>query len=237
VAVRFARPAFREKKEIVKEASLNTSSTRRWPGYGSQRLSKRLPSFTAPMSLWRAFTSTSANNGDQVLRYYRFTNSTPSKLGNEPLPDGAVKAFRFITDDNLYAFVGSTAVNTFRSTNKSTSNLVMIWKCASNNFDELEKIDLQFDNRGNVKDGHERTWQIEMQNSKDIMLSWISAPVQRRLVPLRRNRSSKSWMQPKSSFFSVSSRRQSKTISYTLTTRTERTRQDSPSSAGLRTAG
>jgi len=44
------------------------------------------------------------------MRYYRFTNSAPSKLGDEPLPDGAVKAFRFLTDDKLYAFVGNTAV-------------------------------------------------------------------------------------------------------------------------------
>ena len=27
------------------------------------------------------------------MRYYKFTNSVPSKLGTEPLPDGAVKVW------------------------------------------------------------------------------------------------------------------------------------------------
>ena len=48
--------------------------------------------------------------GDRVMRYYQFTNSVANKLGKEPLPDGAVKAFRFVSDDLLYAFVGRTAV-------------------------------------------------------------------------------------------------------------------------------
>jgi hypothetical protein len=39
--------------------------------------------------------------GDRVMRYYRFTNSEPSKLGKEPLADGEVKVFRFVTDDSL----------------------------------------------------------------------------------------------------------------------------------------
>ena len=47
------------------------------------------------------------------MRYYRFTNSEPSKLGREPLPDAEVKAFRLATDDKLYAFVGRTAVKYF----------------------------------------------------------------------------------------------------------------------------
>jgi len=41
------------------------------------------------------------------MRYYRFTNSEPSKLGSEPLPDGDVKAFRLVTDDRALCFCGS----------------------------------------------------------------------------------------------------------------------------------
>lgn len=44
------------------------------------------------------------------MRYYKFTNSIPSKLGREPLPDGSVQAFRTVTDDHLSAFTGSTSV-------------------------------------------------------------------------------------------------------------------------------
>ena len=72
---------------------------------------KRLPSFkTTDVPITSYYKFEKERWGDQVMRYYRFTNSVPSHLGKEPLPDGAVKAFRIVTDDNLYAFVGSTAV-------------------------------------------------------------------------------------------------------------------------------
>ena len=48
--------------------------------------------------------------GGEVMRYYRFKNDKESRLGNEPLPDGEVNAFRVVTDDNLEAFIGRTSV-------------------------------------------------------------------------------------------------------------------------------
>ena len=48
--------------------------------------------------------------GLAAMRFYRFTNSVASKLGREPLPDGAVKAFRSISSDQLLALVGRTSV-------------------------------------------------------------------------------------------------------------------------------
>jgi len=104
------------------------------------------------------------------MRYYRFTNSAPSKLGDEPLPDGAVKAFRFLTDDKLYAFVGNTAVKYIPVNEQVDLELgndieVRVKPTLMN----WEKTGLQFDNRGNVKGWTVReTWQIEVQNSKEI---------------------------------------------------------------------
>ena len=73
--------------------------------------SKRLPSFkTADVPITSYYKFEKERWGDQVMRYYQFTNSEPSKLGKEPLPDGEVKAFRVVTDDNLYSFVGRTTV-------------------------------------------------------------------------------------------------------------------------------
>src|SRR6185503_5854923 len=73
--------------------------------------SKRLPSFRAPgVPMISYYKFERERWGDQVMRYYRFTNSVPSKLGKEPLPDGAVKAFRTVTDDQLYSYVGGTSV-------------------------------------------------------------------------------------------------------------------------------
>jgi hypothetical protein len=133
--------------------------------------SKRLPSFKAmDVPITSFYKYEREQWGDRVMRYYRFTNSTASKLGNEPLPDGLVKAFRFISDDKLYAFVGSTAVK-YIPVNEQVdlelgSDLEVRVKPTLMNW---EKTDLQFDNRGNVKGWTTRaTWEVEAQNSKEI---------------------------------------------------------------------
>ena len=72
---------------------------------------KRLPSFNAagvPITSYYKYEK--ERYGNLVVRFYKFKNDQPSKLGREPLPDGAVMAFRTVTDDGLYAFVGRTRV-------------------------------------------------------------------------------------------------------------------------------
>ncbi len=135
---------------------------------------KRLPSFRAadvPITSYYKFER--ERWGDQVIRFYRFTNSVPSKLGNEPLPDGAVKAFRLVTDDKLYAYVGGTSVK-YIPVNEEVemelgNDLEVLVKPALMNW---EKTDLRFDNDGNVKGWTTReTWEIEVQNSRDIAVT------------------------------------------------------------------
>src|SRR5205085_2003836 len=108
--------------------------------------------------------------GDQVIRNYRFKNDKPSKLGNEPLPDGAVKAFRVVSDDQWYAFVGRTSVKYIPVEEQVDLELgndleVMIKPTLVN----WIKTDLSFDNRGNVKGWTTKeSWEVEVQNSKEI---------------------------------------------------------------------
>src|SRR5688572_14243786 len=72
--------------------------------------SKRMPSFKKDgVPLVSYYKYEKERWGDRVMRYYQFTNSVANKLGTEPLPNGDVKAFRFVSDDLLYAFVGRTA--------------------------------------------------------------------------------------------------------------------------------
>ncbi len=117
--------------------------------------------------------------GENVMRYYRFTNSTPSKLGNEPLPDGQVKAFRLISDDKLYAFVGRTSVkyipvNETVELELGNDSEVLVKPTLMN----WVKTDVQFDNDGNIKGWTiKETWEVELQNSKEIDV----------VVDLRRN--------------------------------------------------
>ena len=81
-----------------------------------------------------------------------------------------MKAFRFTSDDLLYAFVGRTAVkyipiNEFvelelgHDLEVSVKPVLMDW----------QKTDLAFSNNGNVRGWTTKeTWEIEVQNSKDI---------------------------------------------------------------------
>jgi hypothetical protein len=133
--------------------------------------SKRIGSFrTNDVPITSYYKYEKERWGDQVVRYYRFKNDKPSKLGNEPLPDGDVKAFRLVTDDQLYAFVGRTGVK-YIPVNEQVelelgNDLEVMVKPALVNW---IKTDIQFDQRGNVKGWTiKETWEVQVQNSKEI---------------------------------------------------------------------
>ncbi|PAW87050.1 MAG: hypothetical protein B9S33_06950 [Pedosphaera sp. Tous-C6FEB] len=133
--------------------------------------SKRLPSFATPgIPLTSYYKYERERWGDTVMRYYKFTNSVPSKLGKEPLPDGSVKAFRVVSDDQLYSFIGHTAVKYIpigEAVEMELGNdLEVLVKPTLMNW---VKSDLAFDAGGNVKGWTTKeTWEFEVQNSKDI---------------------------------------------------------------------
>ena len=135
---------------------------------------RRLPSFrTAEVPITSYYKFERERWGDQVMRHYRFTNSEPSKLGREPLPDGNVKAFRLVTDDRLYGFVGRTAVKYIPVNEEVEMELgpdqEVLVKPALLNW---TKTDLAFDQNGNIAGWTTKeTWAFELQNSKDIDLT------------------------------------------------------------------
>ena len=133
--------------------------------------SKRMPSFkAAEVPITSYYKYERERWGDIVMRYYKFTNAVPSKLGKEPLPDGGVMAFRTVTKDNLYSFVGRTAVKYIpigetvemelgNDAEVMVKPTLMSWG----------KVDLAFDPFGNVKGWTTKeSWQFEIQNSKEI---------------------------------------------------------------------
>ncbi len=133
--------------------------------------SKRLPSFRAadvPITSYYKFER--EQWGDQVVRFYRFKNDKESQLGNEPLPDGSVMAFRFVTPDNLLNFVGRTNVKYIPIGEQVEMELgndreVMVKPTLM----DWQKLDIRFDQWGGVVGWTiKETWQIEVQNSKDI---------------------------------------------------------------------
>jgi hypothetical protein len=155
-------------KEELSEYFLYTVGTRDTIPTG---WSKRLPSLkTDDVPLTSYYKYEKERWGDSVVRYYRFKNDKPSKLGNEPLPDGEVKAFRFVSDDLLYSFVGGSNVKYIPVDEQVElelgSDLEVMAKPTLVNW---AKTELQFDQYGNVKGWTIReTWEIEVQNSKEI---------------------------------------------------------------------
>ncbi len=133
--------------------------------------SKRMPSFQAagvPVTSYYKFEK--ERWGDSVLRHYRFTNSVPSRLGQEPLPDGAVKAFRLASEDGLYQYVGATQVKYIPLQETVELELgpdpeVLIKPVLM----DWQKVDIKFDQQGNVSGWTlKETWQFELQNSKEL---------------------------------------------------------------------
>ena len=133
--------------------------------------SKRLPSFRAadvPIASYYKFER--ERWADAVMRSYRFTNSPAAHLGKEPLPDGAVQAFRVAGEDRSYTYVGRAAVKYIPIDEQVDLELgadleVQVKPSLLN----WEKLDLRFDNEGNVGGWTTReTWQFEVSNSKEI---------------------------------------------------------------------
>jgi hypothetical protein len=133
--------------------------------------SKRLPSFSArEVKLVSYYKYERERWGDRVIRFYQFKNDKDHQLGNEPLPDGSVMAFRRVTDDNLYGFVGRTNVKYIpigeQVEMELGNDLEVLVKPKLMNW---EKLEIRFNKDGNP-DGWtiRETWEIEVQNSKEI---------------------------------------------------------------------
>jgi hypothetical protein len=166
------RMAGLEQKQMIKE---NLSEYYLYTVAGRDTVpngwAKRLPSFsTNGVPITSYYKYEKERWGDRVIRYYRFKNDKTSRLGHEPLPDGHVKAFRLVTDDALYSFIGRTSVKYVPIDEQVDLELG----------DDLEvtvkpvlmnwvKMDVRFDPRGNVRGWTTKeTWEIEVQNSKEI---------------------------------------------------------------------
>jgi hypothetical protein len=133
--------------------------------------SKRLPSFRAEgVPITSLYKFEKERWGDNVMRFYRFHNTEDDKLGTEPLPDGDVKAFRFVTEDQLYSFVGRTRtkyipINEEVDLELGRDQEVLIKPKLMN----WEKSDIRFDKDGNVAGWTiKETWEVEVQNSREI---------------------------------------------------------------------
>ena len=183
---------------------------------------KRLPSFqTADVPVTSYYKFERERYGDQVMRYYRFKNDKASKLGNEPLPDGGVVALRTVTGDNLVNFVGRTRVKYIPIGEQVELELgadrTIIVKPT---LLDWQKTNLQFDQWSNVAGWTvKETWQVEVQNSKDID---VVLDIRRNFAgdwELKSEAKSENVDKSKVKFVLPLKPREQKTFTYELTTR------------------
>jgi hypothetical protein len=134
--------------------------------------SKRLPSFSArdiPLASYYKF-EVERWGGNSAMRYYRFKNDKASKLGDQPLPNGQVKAFRVASDDRLYSYVGETGVKYIPVNETVELELgadpeVLVKPVMT----DWRRDNLKFDAKGNIAGWTEtQDWRLETQNSKEI---------------------------------------------------------------------
>ena len=133
--------------------------------------SKRLPSFQAEgVPIESLYKFEKERFGVSVVRHYKFKNDTMSKLGQVPLPDGEVKAFRQADKDGLLHFVGATRVK-YIPVNEDIELVlgpdpeVLVRPVMTN----WEKTDLRFNNDGRVIGStFKETWEFTVQNSRAI---------------------------------------------------------------------
>ena len=160
-------------REIVKEGvSRVLPLHRRGPRHDSQRLGEAVAVVQRRRSADGQLLQVRARTLGRPGRsgYYQFKNDKDSKLGNEPLPDGAVMALRTVSADNLYAFVGRTSVKYIPISEQVEMELgndreVMV----KPKLMDWQKTDIRFDQWGNIAGWTiKETWQFEVQNSKDI---------------------------------------------------------------------
>jgi len=133
--------------------------------------SKRLPSFSArevPLASYYKYEH--ALWGARVMRFYRFKNDQASHLGAEPLPNGAVKAFRAVSDDQLQSFAGRGEVKYIPIDETVELELgpdaeVLVKPVLL----DWRKEDLRFSAAGQVKGWTvTESWRIDVENAKEI---------------------------------------------------------------------
>jgi hypothetical protein len=141
---------------------------------------KRLPSLQAedvPLTSYYKFEK--EVYGDRVIRFYRLKNSIENKLGQEPLPDGSLSAYRDVSGDHLLHFVGQANVKYVPIGELVEVELgpdpeVMVKPVLTS----WRKDDLRFDQNGNVSGWTiSEKWKLDVRNSRDINVT----------VDLRRN--------------------------------------------------
>jgi len=152
--------------------------------------SKRLPSFdTDEIPVVNLYKYEQQRYGNQVVRFLSFKNDTDHELGDTPIPGGAMKVYRGLSDGHL-SYTGQSSFKYIPVDEDVELNLGGV----KNVIVEPKLMDYatdryEFDNRGHITGWDEiRQFKIEIRNTRDL-------PVK---VEIKRNFGTQYWELTKS---------------------------------------
>lgn len=166
------RSELSEKKEIVKEG---LSEYFLYTIEGTETIpnewSKRLPSFdVADIPVVNLYKYDEQMYGPAVIRYLSFKNDTEHKLGETPIPDGTMKVYRTVDDQQHLSYEGQSSFKYIPVNEDVELNLGRVSDVVVKPMVMDTKTDnYRFDKDGNINGWDEiQTFRIEIKNTRDL---------------------------------------------------------------------
>jgi hypothetical protein len=161
-----------EKKEISKEG---LSEYFLYTIEGTETIpnqwSKRLPSFdVSQIPVVNLYKYEEEMHGPSVVRYLSFKNDTEHKLGETPIPDGAMKVYRTADNQRHLSYEGQSSFKYIPVNEEVELNLGYVSDVVVKPTLMDNKTDnYRFDNDGNINGWDEiQTFRIEVKNTRDL---------------------------------------------------------------------
>ncbi len=133
--------------------------------------SKRLPSFdVAEIPVVNLYKYELEMHGTQVIRYLSFKNDTEHKLGETPIPDGSMKVYRTVDDQQHLSYEGQSSFKYIPVNEDVELNLGAVTDVVVKTMVMDTKTDnYRFDKDGNINGWDEiQTFRIEVKNTRDL---------------------------------------------------------------------
>lgn len=166
------RSELSEKKDIVKEG---LSEYFLYTIEGTETIpnewSKRLPSFdVADIPVVNLYKYDEQMYGPAVIRYLSFKNDTEHKLGDTPIPDGTMKVYRTVDDQQHLSYEGQSSFKYIPVNEDVELNLGRVSDVVVKPMVMDTKTDnYRFDKDGNINGWDEiQTFRIEVKNTRQL---------------------------------------------------------------------
>jgi hypothetical protein len=133
--------------------------------------SKRLPSFdVSDIPVVNLYKYEEEMHGPSVVRYLSFKNDTEHKLGETPIPDGAMKVYRTVDDVRHLSYEGQSSFKYIPVNEKVELNLGAVSDVVVKpTLMDTKTDNYRFDNDNNINGWDEiQTFRMEVKNTRNL---------------------------------------------------------------------